>query len=111
MIRHIVLTKFKPDTTEETIRGIYEELAALVEVLPGARDFRGGRSSSPERIERGYHHGFVIDFDGWEDLARYADNPTHKALGARLVAQADGGVDGLLVLDIEVEAARPNPED
>ncbi|MBM1222354.1 Dabb family protein [Ponticoccus sp. SC2-23] len=102
MIRHIVLTRFAPDVSEDEIREIYTGLAALVERLPGARDFKGGRSSSSEQIERGYHHGFVIDFDDWPDLQTYAENPEHKALGARLVENAIGGVDGLLVLDIEV---------
>lgn len=102
MIRHIVLTRFRPETTEDTIRAIYDGLAALVDVLPGARDFKGGRSASPEQIERGYQHGFIIDFDSWADLATYADHPDHRALGARIVANAEGGIDGLLVLDIEV---------
>ncbi len=102
MIRHIVLTRFKPDTTEDTIAEIYADLSALTEKLPGARTFTGGRSESPEQIERGYMHGFVIDFDSWDALQTYADNAEHKALGAQLVANAVGGIDGLLVLDLDV---------
>lgn len=102
MIRHIVLTKFREDVSEDTISGIYAELAALTDTLPGAGQFTGGRSKSPEQIERGYMHGFVIDFDSWEALQHYADNPQHKALGKQLVANAVGGIDGLLVLDLEV---------
>ena len=102
MIRHIVLTKFKPETSEETIRGIYDGLAALTETLPGAQNFTGGRSESPEQIERGYMHGFVIDFDSWDALQNYADNEEHKALGGQLVENAIGGIDGILVLDLDV---------
>ena len=102
MIRHIVLTKFKPETSNETIADIYDGLAALTEALPGARNFTGGRSESPEQIERGYMHGFVIDFDSWEALQTYADNEAHKALGGQLVANAVGGLDGILVLDLNV---------
>jgi len=102
MIRHIVLTKFKPGTPEDTIKGIYDGLSALAERLPGAQNFTGGRSESPERIERGYMHGFVIDFDSWDALQNYADNDQHKALGGQLVANAVGGIDGILVLDIDV---------
>ncbi|MEO0913077.1 MAG: Dabb family protein, partial [Pseudomonadota bacterium] len=91
MIRHIVLTKFKPETTEATIAEIYGGLSALTEKLPGARAFTGGRSESPEQIERGYMHGFVIDFDSWDALKTYADNPEHQALGGRLVENAVGG--------------------
>ena len=102
MIRHIVLTKFKPETTEEKIAEIYQGLSALTETLSGAKGFTGGRSESPEQIERGYMHGFVIDFDSWDALQHYTDNAEHKALGAQLVENAVGGIDGILVLDLDV---------
>ena len=102
MIGHIVLTKFKPGTTEEKISSIYDGLAGLTEKLPGAQNFTGGRSQSPENIERGYMHGFVIDFDSWDALKTYADNPEHQALGGQLVENAVDGIDGILVLDLDV---------
>lgn len=102
MIRHIVLTRFKPDVSEQTIENIYAELAAVSETLEGAGGFTGGRSKSPEQIERGYMHGFVIDFDNWEALKRYADNQAHQALGKQIADNAAGGVDGILVVDLEV---------
>ena len=102
MIRHIVLTKFKPEVPEETIKGIYDGLAAVADKLPGAANFAGGRSQSPEQIERGYMHGFTIDFDSWEALQAYADDKEHKGYGGQMVANAQGGIDGVLVLDIAV---------
>lgn len=102
MIRHIVLTKFNAVTDEATITSIYNGLAALTDKLDGASGFTGGRSQSPEQIERGYMHGFVIDFTDWDALASYADNPEHKALGKQLVDNAEGGIDGILVVDLEV---------
>lgn len=102
MIRHIVLTRFREDVSDTAIHEIYSGLAQVATRLPGTAGFHGGRSTSPEQIERGYLHGFTIDFDTWDDLKTYANDPEHRALGAQLVAAADGGVDGLLVLDIEV---------
>ena len=102
MIRHIVLTKFKPETSEATVKDIYEGLAKVADRLAGASGFLGGRSESPEQIERGYMHGFTIDFESWEALGTYADDTAHKSLGAQLVANAVGGMDGILVLDLEV---------
>ena len=102
MIRHIVLTKFKQETPEDTIAEIYAALSELTDRLSGAGGFTGGRSESPENMERGYMHGFVIDFDDWAALKDYAENAEHKALGAQLVANAVGGIDGILVLDLEV---------
>ena len=102
MIRHIVLTRFKPETSEETVSAIYSGLSNLADNLPGAANFVGGRSQSPEQIERGYMHGFTIDFDNWSDLEAYANNQEHKALGGQIVENAQGGIDGVLVLDIEI---------
>ena len=102
MIRHIVLTKFNTETTEEAIAEIYAGLSTLTDKLSGAHNFTGGRSQSPEQIERGYMHGFVIDFDSWVDLKLYADHPEHKALGYQLVENAIDGVEGILVLDLDV---------
>lgn len=102
MIRHIVLTKFKPDTPEDKISAIYAGLAAVVDTMPGAKGFTGGRSESPEQIERGYMHGFVVDFDDWQALQAYQDNQEHKAFGAQLVENAVGGIEGILVLDLNV---------
>jgi len=101
LIRHIVLTRFKSETSEQTIAEIYDGLAAVVAQLPGAANFGGGRSSSPEQIERGYMHGFTIDFESWDDLKAYSANETHQVLGGQIVKHADGGLDGVLVLDIE----------
>ena len=102
MIRHIVLTRFKPETSEDTIAGIYSGLERVTDAMAGAGNFGGGLSQSPERIERGYRHGFTVDFDSWEDLHAYSENADHQALGARIVANAVDGLDGVLVLDIEI---------
>lgn len=97
-----MLTKFRSDVTEENIAKIYNGLSDLTDALPGASGFTGGRSESPEQIERGYLHGFVVDFDDWAALRTYQQDKTHKALGAQLVKHAVGGIDGILVLDFEV---------
>ena len=102
MIRHIVLIRFKPEVTEAAIAKIFAALPRLAAKLPGILAYAAGRSESPEQIERGYLHGFTIDFTGWDGLQTYADDPDHKACGAQLVAHAQGGIDGLLVFDLKV---------
>ncbi|MCV0424788.1 MAG: Dabb family protein [Roseibium sp.] len=102
MIRHIVLIKFQPGVSEEIIAGLFAELRVIEKQVPGIRDITSGRSESPEKIERGYMHGFVVDFEDWDALEAYQTHPDHKALGAKLVANAVGGLDGILVLDIPV---------
>lgn len=101
MIRHIVLIRFKPDVSEAQIGAIFAALPKLAAKL-GVMACAAGRSESPEQIERGYMHGFTIDFASWNALKTYADDPDHKAFGAQLVANAVGGLDGLLVFDLAV---------
>ncbi len=102
MIRHIVLIRFRPEVSETDIAAIFADLAAIRSVLPGLRAITSGRSESPEKIERGYMHGFVADFDDWAALEAYQQHPDHKAVGARIVANAVGGLDGVLVFDLAV---------
>lgn len=100
MIRHIVLVKFRPEVAEAEISAIFADLAAIRARLPGVIDIRAGRSESPEQIERGYMHGFTVDFTDWAALAAYQDHPDHRRVGAALVAAAEGGIGGILVFDL-----------
>ena len=102
MIRNIVLIKVTPNLSHEEIDEIFDELHAIKAKVPGTIAITSGRSESPEKIERGYMHGFVADFADWATLQAYQDHPDHKKLGARLVANAVGGIDGILVFDLEV---------
>jgi hypothetical protein len=100
MIRHIVLLKARPEVTEAEIAAIFADLAAIRGKLPGVLAIHSGRSESPEKIERGYLHGFTVDFADWAALAAYQDHPDHRRVGAALVAAATGGLDGILVFDL-----------
>ncbi|WP_410216997.1 Dabb family protein [Paracoccus sp. (in: a-proteobacteria)] len=94
--------KFKPDTGDTEIAEIFFKLSSLTEGLHGAHGFTGGRSRSPEQIERGYLYAFVVDFDGWPDLKAYADHPEHQTLSSQIIDCAIGGMDGIIMLDLEV---------
>ena len=100
MIRHIVLLKARPEVTEAEIATIFADLAAIRDKLPGVLAIHAGRSESPEKIERGYLHGFTVDFADWAALAAYQDHPDHRRVGAALVAAAQGGLDGIIVFDL-----------
>ena len=100
MIRHIVLIRFRPEVPEAVIAAIFDDLRAIKDHLPGLTAIHAGRSESPEQIERGYLHGFTADFTDWAALAAYQSHPDHQRAGAALVAQASGGLDGILVFDL-----------
>jgi hypothetical protein len=98
MIRHIVLIRFPASLTEPQIADLLAPLGPLSRRLGFTAHW--GRSDSPEKIERGFRHGFTADFADWAALQAYQDDPGHKAFGAGLVAHAEGGIDGILVFDL-----------
>lgn len=100
MIRHIVLLRARTDVSDARIAEVFADLPALAVQVPGLLGFCAGRSESPEKIERGYRHGFTIDFASWDALAAYAAHPAHDRFSANLVAAAEGGIDGILVFDL-----------
>jgi hypothetical protein len=103
MIRHIVLIRFRDTITDTQAADLLAPLGPLSQRLGFTAQW--GRSESPEQIERGYLHGFTADFADWAALQAYQDDPAHKAFGAGLVAQAAGGIDGILVFDLASDAA------
>jgi hypothetical protein len=103
MIRHIVLVRFRDDVSEEKVAAIFAELREIQGKVPGLLSITSGRSESPEKIERGYMHGFIADFTDWQALETYQSHPDHKRLGAKLVENAQGGLDGILVFDLPVD--------
>jgi hypothetical protein len=106
MIRHIVLIRFQPQITEAQIARLFAELHQIEGKVPGLISITSGKSESPEKIERGYMHGFIADFADWMALQAYQDHPDHKKLGAGLVAAAVGGIEGILVFDLPVGVAQ-----
>ncbi len=105
MIRHIVLIRFRPEVSEAEIAALFADLPAIAEKVPGIGAIHAGRSESPEQIERGYMHGFTVDFTDWAALEAYQTHPDHRRLGAALVEAAVGGLDGILVFDLPCGAA------
>ncbi len=105
MIRHIVLIQFRANVNEAQVSALFEELHEIEDKVPGLISITSGRSESPEQMERGYMHGFVVDFDNWEGLAAYQENPDHRRLGAKLVDHAAGGKDGILCFDLDTRSA------
>ena len=99
-IRHLVLLKFRTDVSEHAIEERWQGLRDLQGPIKGILDIHTGRSVSPEQIERGYMHGFSIDFESRDALLAYLGHPEHQKFGATLLELVEGGIDGVLVFDL-----------
>ncbi len=102
MIRHIVLLRPVATATQAELEAALSRIAALRGVVEGILDVRTGVNTSPEGLARGYTHGFVMDFVDAAARDAYLPHPRHKEAGAALVAVAEGGIDGILVFDLEM---------
>ena len=98
-VRHIVLVKFTPGLSDEEIAPLWEELRAIEGKVDGLGAICAGRSESPEKIERGYMHGFTVDFRDWEALAAYQEHPDHRALALKLLPR-------ILLVEIPLDVER-----
>lgn len=101
-IRHCVFFKFRNDVPEAERSAIHADLEALRAVINGMGRVEFGANVSPEPFARGFAHGFTIDFRGAAARDAYLVHEAHQRAGARLVAALEGGLDGLLVFDLEL---------
>jgi Stress responsive A/B Barrel Domain len=99
MIRHVVLLKLRNASESPQI---FAALKALQSQIPGIINITVGADCSPEGLQRGYTHGFTVDFVNAAARDGYLPHPAHQKVGAMIVAACLGGVDGVLVLDFEI---------
>ena len=81
MLQHIVLFKFKPETTPQKVAEIvaaFEELPTKIKEIKG---FQWGTNNSPEKLDKGLTHAFILTFDSEKDRDTYLPHPAHKAFG------------------------------
>ena len=77
MIRHIVMWKFRPGTEAEQ-KQFLDGLRSLQGVIPQLL-----KSEVAVNVGEGnYDAALISDFDSLEDLARYKEDPRHRAVSA-----------------------------
>ncbi len=80
-LRHIVLFKFKDAATKLDINKVEQAFAELPSQIEQIKEFEWGLNNSPENLNKGFTHGFVLTFDNEEDRDLYLPHPDHKAFG------------------------------
>jgi len=98
-LRHVVLFKFKESATAEDIATIEKAFTALPDKIPQIKGYEWGTNNSPEGLDKGFTHCFILTFDSEEDRAIYLPHPDHKAFGAALRPY----IEDVLVVDYWIE--------
>jgi len=77
-ISHTVLLKTASE--ESDVLRVFEELRALIKVVPGLLSFDGGKYTSPEGFNRGYTWGFNMMFTDAAARDAYLTHPPTSQL-------------------------------
>ena len=77
-LRHIVCFRFKEDATQMKIDSVVREFAAMEKKIPQIRDFEMGTNNSPENLNNGFTHCFVVTFWGGKGRETYLPHPAHN---------------------------------
>ena len=80
-LRHIVLFKFKDETTKAQVQKVEAAFAELPQKIEEIKGFEWGLNNSPENLNKGFTHGFLLTFDSEEGRDIYLPHPDHKAFG------------------------------
>lgn len=84
LLRHTVFFKFKEGTTPAQIKQVEDAFSALPSKIEQIKGYEWGLNNSPEGLDKGFTHAFILTFKSEEDRAIYLPHPDHKAFGAVL---------------------------
>lgn len=92
MLRHVVMFKFKDDTTPAQVKQVEDAFRALPSKIKEIKGFEWGTNNSPENLNQGLTHCFFLTFASEKDRSIYLPHPAHKAFGALLTPYLDKAV-------------------
>lgn len=81
LLRHVVAFKFKESASPEDIRKVEEAFAALPSKISEIKGYEWGMNNSPEGLNKGCTHGFILTFHSEADRDAYLVHPDHKKFG------------------------------
>jgi hypothetical protein len=99
VLRHVVLFGWKAGTDSNAINKIVNSFKALPGKIDLIKGFEYGTNNSPENLNNGLTHCFLLNFNSEADRNAYLIHPAHKQFGAALVPKPDH----ITVLDYWVE--------
>lgn len=87
--RHVVCFKFKKEATKEQIASIEKAFAELPKKIKTITDYEWGTNVSPEGLDKGYTHCFIVSFKDKKGLEAYLPHKDHKAFVEKLLPILD----------------------
>ncbi len=93
VLRHLVMLKFKDGAAADKVKAVETAFVALPSKISAIQDFEWGMNVSPEGLNKGFTHCYLVTFKDQAGLDAYLPHKSHKAFVALLDGLlADGGV-------------------
>lgn len=80
-LRHVVAFKFKETATPQDVKRVEDAFAGLKGKIPQIQAFEWGLNNSPEGLNKGCTHGFILTFGSEKDRDTYLVHPDHQEFG------------------------------
>ncbi len=81
VLRHAVFFSFKDSSTEAQIKEVVDAFRALPDKIDTIIGFQCGTNNSPEKLNDGFTHCFLLTFKDEAGRAVYLPHEAHKAFG------------------------------
>ena len=78
-LRHVVLFKFKDTSSTVDIKKVEDAFAGLTKKISLIKQFEWGTNNSPENLNQGLTHCFLVTFRTEKDRDAYLVHPDHQA--------------------------------
>ena len=89
VLRHAVFFSFKKESSQEDIQGVVDAFRELPSKIAEITDLQWGVNNSPEGLNDGFTHCFLLTFKGEAGRAAYLPHAAHKDFGDMLRPQND----------------------
>lgn len=80
VLRHAVFFSFKESASESDIKSVVDAFSALENDVPSVIGFETGVNNSPEGLDDGFTHCFLVTFADLKGLQAYLPHPGHTGL-------------------------------
>jgi hypothetical protein len=94
-LRHVVLFKFKDSSSASDVKKVEDAFRALPAQIKQIKSFDWGLNNSPENLNQGFTHCFLVTFASEKDREVYLPHPAHQAF----VEVLKPHLDKVLVID------------
>jgi Stress responsive A/B Barrel Domain len=82
VLRHAVFFKFKDNASAAAVKSAEDAFRLLPGKISQIKDFEWGTNNSPEKLNEGLTHSFLLSFASEKDRDDYLVHPDHKAFAA-----------------------------